>query len=71
MKRRLGIAQTLIGGPKIMIIDEPTVGLDPEERVRFRNLLSDLTRQEKTILLIDLGPRSIWTARILPVLIIR
>jgi len=51
MKRRLGIAQTLIGGPKIMIIDEPTVGLDPEERVRFRNLLSDLTRQEKTILL--------------------
>jgi len=51
MKRRLGIAQTLISDPQIMIIDEPTVGLDPEERVRFRNLLSDLSRQEKVILL--------------------
>ncbi|MCX6563357.1 MAG: ABC transporter ATP-binding protein [Candidatus Aminicenantes bacterium] len=51
MKRRLGIAQSLIGGPRILIIDEPTVGLDPEERVRFRNLLSDLTREEKIILL--------------------
>jgi len=51
MKRRLGIAQSLIGGPRIMIIDEPTVGLDPEERVRFRNLLSDLTREEKVIIL--------------------
>lgn len=51
MKRRLGIAQSLIGGPRIMIIDEPTTGLDPEERVRFRSLLSDLTREEKIILL--------------------
>jgi ABC-type multidrug transport system ATPase subunit len=51
MKRRLGIAQSLIGGPRILIIDEPTVGLDPEERVRFRNLLSDLTREEKIIVL--------------------
>ena len=51
MKRRLGIAQTLIGDPRIMIVDEPTVGLDPEERVRFRNLLSDLSRQDKTIIL--------------------
>ena len=51
MKRRLGIAQSLNGGPRILIIDEPTVGLDPEERVRFRNLLSDLTREEKIILL--------------------
>lgn len=51
MKRRLGIAQSLIGGPKFLIIDEPTVGLDPEERVRFRNLLSDLSREEKVILL--------------------
>jgi len=51
MKRRLGIAQTLIGDPKIMIVDEPTVGLDPEERVRFRNLLSDLSRLDKTIIL--------------------
>lgn len=51
MKRRLGIAQTLIGDPKIMVIDEPTVGLDPEERVRFRNLLADLSRQDMIILL--------------------
>jgi ABC-2 type transport system ATP-binding protein len=51
MKRRLGIAQTLIGDPRIMIVDEPTVGLDPEERIRFRNLLSDLSRQDKTIIL--------------------
>jgi len=51
MKRRLGIAQTLISDPRIMIIDEPTAGLDPEERVRFRNLLSDFSRQEKVILL--------------------
>jgi ABC-type multidrug transport system ATPase subunit len=51
MKRRLGIAQTLIADPRIIIIDEPTTGLDPEERVRFRNLLSDLARREKIILL--------------------
>ncbi|WP_321319886.1 ATP-binding cassette domain-containing protein [Labilibaculum sp.] len=41
MKRRLGIAQTLIGDPKIIVVDEPTTGLDPEERIRFRNILSD------------------------------
>jgi len=51
MKRRLGIAQTLIGNPRIMVIDEPTVGLDPQERIRFRNLLSDISRQETTIIL--------------------
>jgi ABC-2 type transport system ATP-binding protein len=51
MKRRLGIAQTLIGDPKIMVIDEPTVGLDPEERIRFRNLLADLSRNEMIIVL--------------------
>jgi ABC-type multidrug transport system ATPase subunit len=51
MKRRLGIAQALIGDPRIIIIDEPTTGLDPEERVRFQNLLSDLARQDKTVLL--------------------
>jgi len=42
MKQRVGIAQTLLNSPKIVIFDEPTVGLDPEERVRFRNLISDL-----------------------------
>ena len=42
MKRRVGVAQALLGTPKLVIVDEPTVGLDPEERVRFRNLLSDM-----------------------------
>ncbi|OBX25847.1 ABC-type multidrug transport system ATPase subunit [Gelidibacter algens] len=42
MKQRIGIAQALLNDPKIIIFDEPTVGLDPEERVRFRNLISDL-----------------------------
>lgn len=51
MKRRLGISQTLIGGPKFMVIDEPTTGLDPEERVRFRSLLSDFSREDRIIIL--------------------
>lgn len=42
MKQRIGIAQVLLNDPKILIFDEPTVGLDPEERVRFRNLISEL-----------------------------
>jgi len=42
MKQRIGIAQVLLNDPKVLIFDEPTVGLDPEERVRFRNLISDL-----------------------------
>ncbi|MEZ5071752.1 MAG: ABC transporter ATP-binding protein [Bacteroidales bacterium] len=51
MKRRLGIAQALIAYPKIIIVDEPTTGLDPEERIRFRNLLSDLGRSDTIIIL--------------------
>jgi len=51
MKRRLGIAQALISHPKIIIVDEPTTGLDPEERIRFRNLLSDLSHTGTIIVL--------------------
>ncbi len=51
MKRRLGIAQALIGDPKILIVDEPTTGLDPEERIRFRNILADLGQEERIIIL--------------------
>ncbi len=51
MKRRLGIAQALIARPSMIIVDEPTTGLDPEERIRFRNLLSDLGRSETIIIL--------------------
>ena len=51
MKRRLGIAQALIAHPSIIIVDEPTTGLDPEERIRFRNLLSDLGRTKTIIIM--------------------
>lgn len=51
MKRRVGIAQALIGNPQILVVDEPTAGLDPEERVRFRGLLSRYAREGHTVLL--------------------
>jgi ABC-2 type transport system ATP-binding protein len=51
MKRRLGIAQALINDPKIIIVDEPTTGLDPEERIRFRNLLTNISTQDVIIIL--------------------
>lgn len=51
MKRRLGIAQALIGDPKLIIVDEPTTGLDPEERIRFRNLLTRVSDKDVIIIL--------------------
>lgn len=50
MKQRLGIAQTMLNDPKILILDEPTVGLDPKERVKFRNLISSFSADKIVIL---------------------
>ncbi len=50
MKQRVGIAQALLNDPELLIVDEPTAGLDPEERIRFRNLLSELSANRVVIL---------------------
>jgi len=50
MKRRVGIAQALVNNPKLLIVDEPTAGLDPEERIRFRNLLVNLAADRVVLL---------------------
>jgi len=51
MKRRVGIAQALVGDPPVLIVDEPTAGLDPEERARFRGVLSRYAKDGKTVIL--------------------
>lgn len=50
MKRRVGIAQAMLNNPSVLVLDEPTVGLDPNERIRFRNLISELSKERLVLL---------------------
>lgn len=56
MKRRAGIAQAMLNNPKILVLDEPTAGLDPNERIRFRNLISELSRNRLVLLSTHIVP---------------
>lgn len=68
MKRRVGIAQALLNDPQLLIVDEPTAGLDPEERIRFRNLLADLAGNRMVLLSTHIVEDVAQTARVLAVL---
>jgi ABC-2 type transport system ATP-binding protein len=68
MKRRVGIAQALLNDPQLLIVDEPTAGLDPEERIRFRNLLADLAGNRTVLLSTHIVEDVAQTCRMLAVL---